>query len=104
MSIGTSIETRAGPTGPVKTFGMLHERFPGSNAEAFYDAGADILHAGRDGGRIINIASLQSAPAFQNGLVASHKWIDVRPHDDGPQAFADIHNGAAPPKIVLATG
>ena len=28
-------------------------------------------------------------------------WVDVRPLADGPKAFHDIHNGAAPPKIIL---
>ena len=41
---------------------------------------------------------------LEDGLIASHDWIEVRPLDDGPQAFADIHNGDAPPKIILATG
>ena len=41
---------------------------------------------------------------LEDGLIASHDWIEVRPLDDGPQAFADIHTGAAPPKIILATG
>jgi 2-desacetyl-2-hydroxyethyl bacteriochlorophyllide A dehydrogenase len=41
---------------------------------------------------------------LENGLIASHDWIEIRSLEDGPQAFADIHTGAAPPKIILATG
>lgn len=41
---------------------------------------------------------------LQGGLIASHDWIETRDLEDGAQAFADIHNGTAPPKIILATG
>jgi threonine dehydrogenase-like Zn-dependent dehydrogenase len=41
---------------------------------------------------------------LENGLIASHDWIEIRPLEAGAQAFADIHNGDAPPKIILATG
>ncbi len=41
---------------------------------------------------------------LENGLITRRDWIEIRPLDSGQQAFADIHNGAAPPKIILATG
>lgn len=41
---------------------------------------------------------------LENGLIAGHEWIEVRPLDAGPQAFADIHSGRAPPKVILANG
>jgi threonine dehydrogenase-like Zn-dependent dehydrogenase len=40
---------------------------------------------------------------LEGGLIASRDWIEVRPLDAGPQAFADIHDGTAPPKVILAT-
>jgi threonine dehydrogenase-like Zn-dependent dehydrogenase len=41
---------------------------------------------------------------LEKGLIANRDWIEIRSLDEGPQAFADIHTGAAPPKIILATG
>lgn len=38
------------------------------------------------------------------GLVAERQWIEVRPLDDGAQGFIDIHEGNAPPKIILKMG
>lgn len=35
-------------------------------------------------------------------IIGDRSWIDVRPLDDGAQGFIDIHNGNAPPKIILA--
>ncbi|MGI9357395.1 MAG: alcohol dehydrogenase catalytic domain-containing protein, partial [Rhizobiaceae bacterium] len=35
------------------------------------------------------------------GLVQNRDWIEVRPLDDGAQGFIDIHEGNAPPKIIL---
>jgi len=37
------------------------------------------------------------------GAVRGAGWVDVRPLADGAAAFEDIHNGTAPPKIILAT-
>ena len=37
------------------------------------------------------------------GAVSGSGWVDVRPLADGEQAFQDIHNGVAPPKIILDT-
>lgn len=38
------------------------------------------------------------------GLVQNRDWIEVRPLDEGAQSFLDIHEGRAPPKIILAMG
>ena len=39
-----------------------------------------------------------------DGLVAKRDWIEVRPLDQGAESFVDIHEGRAPPKIILAMG
>lgn len=36
------------------------------------------------------------------GLVQNRDWIEVRPLDEGAQSFMDIHEGNAPPKIILS--
>ena len=36
------------------------------------------------------------------GFVTNRDWIEVRPLDEGAQSFHDIHNGEAPPKIILS--
>ena len=38
---------------------------------------------------------------LHDGAVSGSGWIDVRPLADGARAFQDIHNGTAPPKIIL---
>ncbi|MEL7272655.1 MAG: alcohol dehydrogenase catalytic domain-containing protein [Pseudomonadota bacterium] len=38
------------------------------------------------------------------GLITARDWIEIRPLDAGAQSFHDIHNGDAPPKIILAMG
>ena len=38
---------------------------------------------------------------LHDGAVSGSGWVDVRPLADGAKAFQDIHNGTAPPKIVL---
>ena len=38
------------------------------------------------------------------GKVTGEGWTEIRPLDDGKQAFIDIDQGRAPPKIILATG
>ena len=38
---------------------------------------------------------------LHDGAVSGSGWVDVRPLTDGPIAFQDIHNGTAPPKIIL---
>ena len=38
------------------------------------------------------------------GLIDNRDWIEVRPLADGAQSFVDIHEGRAPPKIILAMG
>ena len=38
------------------------------------------------------------------GKVTGEGWTEIRPLDDGTQAFIDIDQGRAPPKIILATG
>ena len=40
---------------------------------------------------------------LHNGAVSGSGWVDVRPLADGEKAFQDIHNGVAPPKIILDT-
>lgn len=37
-----------------------------------------------------------------NGIVKNRDWIEVRPLEDGAKSFMDIHEGKAPPKIILA--
>ena len=37
------------------------------------------------------------------GIVSGANWAEVRPLDDGAGAFTDVHNGTAPPKIILET-
>lgn len=36
------------------------------------------------------------------GLVSNRDWIEVRPLEQGAQSFMDIHEGNAPPKIILS--
>ena len=38
---------------------------------------------------------------LHDGAVSGSGWVDVRPLADGAKAFQDIHNGTAPPKIIL---
>ena len=38
------------------------------------------------------------------GIVQNRDWIEVRPLAEGAVSFEDIHNGKAPPKIILAMG
>ncbi len=38
---------------------------------------------------------------LHNNTISGSGWVDVRPLADGPKAFQDIHNGVAPPKIIL---
>ena len=38
---------------------------------------------------------------LHEGAVTGSGWVDVRPLADGAKAFQDIHNGTAPPKIIL---
>jgi threonine dehydrogenase-like Zn-dependent dehydrogenase len=40
---------------------------------------------------------------LQRGAINGDGWTDIRPLDDGAAAFTDIHNGLAPPKIILQT-
>ena len=35
------------------------------------------------------------------GIVQNRDWIEVRPLEQGAQSFVDIHEGNAPPKIIL---
>ncbi|MEO1399330.1 MAG: zinc-binding dehydrogenase, partial [Pseudomonadota bacterium] len=34
-------------------------------------------------------------------LIENRDWIETRPLDQGAQSFHDIHDGKAPPKIIL---
>lgn len=36
------------------------------------------------------------------GIVQNRDWIEIRSLDDGAQSFMDIHEGKAPPKIILS--
>ncbi|MEM9732726.1 MAG: alcohol dehydrogenase catalytic domain-containing protein [Pseudomonadota bacterium] len=38
------------------------------------------------------------------GLITARNWIEIRPLEEGAQSFHDIHNGDAPPKIILSMG
>ncbi len=40
---------------------------------------------------------------LEKGIVKADGWTDIRPLDDGQACFMDIHNGKAPPKIILDT-
>lgn len=37
------------------------------------------------------------------GIIGEGNWIELRPLSDGVQSFLDIHEGRAPPKIILQT-
>lgn len=48
-------------------------------------------------------ADFQSAvDMLADGRVTLGGWSEIRPLAQGPQSFADIHNGNAPPKIILS--
>ncbi|MEM8751000.1 MAG: alcohol dehydrogenase catalytic domain-containing protein [Pseudomonadota bacterium] len=36
------------------------------------------------------------------GLIVDRNWIEIRPLAEGAQSFMDIHEGNAPPKIILS--
>lgn len=36
------------------------------------------------------------------GLIQNRDWIEIRPLEQGAQSFMDIHEGEAPPKIILS--
>ncbi|MGI9363803.1 MAG: alcohol dehydrogenase catalytic domain-containing protein [Rhizobiaceae bacterium] len=36
------------------------------------------------------------------GLIQNRAWIEIRPLEQGAQSFMDIHEGKAPPKIILS--
>lgn len=38
---------------------------------------------------------------LSRGLIANRDWIEIRPLEEGAQSFMDIHEGNAPPKIIL---
>lgn len=38
-----------------------------------------------------------------DGDISRQGWSDIRPLDQGAGAFMDVHNGTAPPKIILQT-
>jgi hypothetical protein len=39
-----------------------------------------------------------------SGKVSGKGWAEIRHLDEGAQSFLDIHQGKAPPKIILQTG
>lgn len=36
------------------------------------------------------------------GIIQNRDWIEVRPLEQGAQSFMDIHEGNAPPKVILS--
>ena len=36
-----------------------------------------------------------------DGRISAKGWSDIRPLEEGAKSFEDIHNGVAPPKIIL---
>jgi len=36
-----------------------------------------------------------------DGKVTRDGWSEIRPLEEGIQGFEEIHNGTAPPKIIL---
>lgn len=40
---------------------------------------------------------------LESGAISGRGWAEIRPLDEGAKAFEDIHNGNAPPKIILQT-
>ncbi|NCW16641.1 MAG: sorbitol dehydrogenase, partial [Rhodobacteraceae bacterium] len=38
-----------------------------------------------------------------SGKIRGKGWAEIRPLDDGARSFIDIHEGKAPPKIILQT-
>ncbi len=39
---------------------------------------------------------------LSRGLIGNRDWIEIRPLAEGAQSFIDIHEGKAPPKIILS--
>ena len=44
---------------------------------------------------------LDALKMLESGAVSGAGWAEIRSLDDGAAAFEDIHNGMAPPKIIL---
>ena len=44
----------------------------------------------------------ESVALLEAGHISGETWCDTRPLSAGQQAFMDIHEGTAPPKIILA--
>ena len=44
----------------------------------------------------------ESVALLEDGHITGDSWCDIRPLAVGQQAFMDIHEGTAPPKIILA--
>jgi len=40
---------------------------------------------------------------LESGAISAADWTEIRDLAEGPRAFEDIHNGVAPPKIILQT-
>ena len=40
---------------------------------------------------------------LESSAITGDGWVEIRPLDEGARSFEDIHNGAAPPKIILDT-
>lgn len=44
----------------------------------------------------------QAVTLLETGKVSGAGWVDVRPLSEGARSFQDIHDGKAPPKIILS--
>ena len=40
---------------------------------------------------------------LESGVISPDGWTEIRPLDEGEDAFLAVHEGRAPPKIILAT-
>ena len=46
----------------------------------------------------------ESLSLIADGVVTGEGWAEMRPLAEGARSFVDIHEGVAPPKIILDTG
>jgi threonine dehydrogenase-like Zn-dependent dehydrogenase len=45
----------------------------------------------------------ESLSLIADGVVTGEGWAEMRPLAEGAKSFVDIHEGIAPPKIILDT-
>ena len=43
----------------------------------------------------------EAVKMLEDGIITGEGWAVIRPLGDGHAAFMDVHNGSAPPKIIL---